>query len=58
MAKSPETIHNDIKQRFERKMNDSFEDNSMMDLYTIAISEELAETYEEIERNRTPHFRS
>lgn len=55
MAKTSETIHDDIKQRFEKRMNDSFEDNSMMDLYTMAISDEFSKIYEEIENSKTPH---
>ncbi len=53
--KSSATIHDDIKQRFERRMNDSFEDNSVMDLFTLALSDEFAKVYEEIENNKTPH---
>lgn len=55
MVKSSETIHDEIKKRFEKRMNDSFEDNSMMDLFTIAISDEFESVYDEIDRNRTPH---
>lgn len=56
MVKNSETIHGDIKKRFETRMNDSFEDNSMIDLYTMAISDEFAKVYEEIENNKTPHI--
>lgn len=54
-VKDSRTIHDDIKKRFEKRMNDSFEDNSMIDLYTMAISDEFSNIYEEIEKNKTPH---
>lgn len=54
-VKSSETIHNEIKERFEKRIDESFEDNSMIDLFTMAISEEFEKVYEEIENNKTPH---
>ncbi len=55
MARNSETIHDDIKKRFEARMNESFEDNSVIDLFTMAISDEFSNVYEEIENNKTPH---
>lgn len=55
MLKSSEVIHDDIKKRFEKRTNESFEDNSMIDLFTMALSDEFANVYEEIENNKTPH---
>ena len=55
MVKNSETVHDDIKKRFETRTNESFEDNSMIDLYTMALSDEFAKIYEEIENSRTPH---
>lgn len=55
MVKSSRAIHDDIKQRFEKRTNESFEDNSMIDLYTMAVSDEFANVYTEIEENKTPH---
>lgn len=55
MVKNSETVHDDIKKRFETRTNESFEDNSMIDLYTMALSDEFAKIYEEIENSKTPH---
>jgi hypothetical protein len=49
-------IHDAIKKRFETKVQDTFQENSAIDLYTGAVSEELHDVYQEIEDNKTPHI--
>ena len=54
-VKTSQEIHDGIKARFEGRIGDSIQDDSAIDLFTGALSEEFRRIYQEIEDNKTPH---
>lgn len=56
--KSSETIHSDIKSRFEGITNKRMQEGSVIDFYTVATSEAMEEAYQEIENSKNPHIYS
>lgn len=56
--KSFETIHGDIKKRFEDMTGKTVQEGSVIDFFTVATSESIQEAYEEIENSKNPHIYS
>lgn len=55
-VKNEKEIFNDIKKRFESRINNTVENGSVISLYSAAIGSTLADVYTEIDNNRTPHI--
>lgn len=53
--KTAQEIHDDIKSRFEERIQDTIQDNSAADLFICAMAEEFSREYKEIDDNKTPH---
>lgn len=49
-------IHNSIRNFFERKINDQIEQGSVLDLFMLSTSNEIANAYEYIENNKYPYI--
>ncbi|PTY92873.1 hypothetical protein [Heyndrickxia sporothermodurans] len=56
--KSSETIHSDIKGRFEKMTSKTLQEGSVIDFYTVATSEAMEGAYQEIENSKNPHIYS
>lgn len=56
MAKSAQEVQQDIQKRFEDTIKDTIKEGSVIDMYNSAISEEIGDIYDEIEKNKTPHI--
>ena len=52
-VKTATEIFNDIRNRFKNKTGQ--DQGAVLDMYTMAVSEQDAEIYDEIDRNKTPH---
>ena len=53
--KTKAEILDSIRKRFSDKTGQSYEEGSILDLFSSAVSDELEEVYQEIENNKNPH---
>lgn len=49
-------ISNKIKERFKKHSGYDIEENTVLDNFTLAISDGLKDAYDEIEKNKNPHL--
>lgn len=54
--RTSDLIYLDIQRRFEELSRKEIQENSVIDLYTVATSEAFEKAYQEIENNKNPHI--
>lgn len=54
--KEADEILEDIRDRFNERTGKDFQDGSVLDLFSSAISTSLKDVYQEIEKNKNPHI--
>lgn len=53
-----ETVHSDIRRRFEDMTQKRIQEGTVIDFYTVATSEVMEDAYREIEDSKDPHIYS
>ena len=54
--RTPSEILSDLKNRFEKRVQDKIADGSVLDFYNTSVSETLGDVYAEIDKYRNPHI--
>lgn len=56
MIKDKNEIYKDIKDRFEKRINNNISEGTAADIFIMAVSDQFEDNYMEIEKSRNPHL--